>query len=91
MTKREKYPPLKPWQKEVVKKHETRNRLSNGTPFDRAKYRFMKRNDISEEMFESDVRRFEKTLDFQSLLLHKKLFAAFAGAAEAIRRVLNGR
>ena len=88
--KREKHPPLKTWQLEVVKKHETRRRLLNGSPFDRAKYWFIQMNKISEEEFDLHEREFTKTFYFQKLRLREGLIDGINEFANAVRGIFNG-
>lgn len=89
--KREKYPPLKQWQLEVVKSHETRRRLLNGTPYDQAKYLFMTFNRIDEETFDADRKRYEETAEFKRLHLGRKFAAALMGLADSVGRLFRGR
>lgn len=87
--KREKYPPLKPWQLEVVKKHETRRRLLNGSPFDVAKYWFMKIHDLNEKEFDDGAQQYIKTFGFNILLIRQNMIAGLNDFANYLRRIFN--
>lgn len=88
--KREKNPPLKPWQLEVVKKHEVRNRLLKGSSYDRAKYWYMMTQQISEEEFDRDAERIMKTVEFRGMLFRQELSTMIAGWATSIRGIFSG-
>ncbi|GKV70263.1 hypothetical protein NCCP2716_27610 [Sporosarcina sp. NCCP-2716] len=89
MTKREKYPPLKPWQQAVVKKHQMRDRLTNGTPYDQAKYAYMTCRDMSEEEFDKNSEQVGCTSEFQRILFRRKFIRSVNDFAESLAKRLG--
>lgn len=78
MTKREKIPPLKPWQQEIVKKHEYQRWLrENGDPHQRAKIHFIEAHKMNEKTFDEFSDQLEKTEHFKALKLAFSLQKAF--------------
>ncbi|ARK23291.1 hypothetical protein SporoP37_00355 [Sporosarcina sp. P37] len=92
MTKREKYPPLKPWQLEVVKKHETRNRLLKGSSHDRAKYWYMMTRQINEKKFDKDAEEIKKTAEYKRMFFRQEISKFFAGFVKNFKGIkFNGQ
>lgn len=90
--KRKKYPPLKPWQLEVVKKHETRNRLLKGSSHDRAKYWYMMTERISEEEFDRDKERIMKTVEYRGMFFRQEVSKFVTGLAAIFKGIkFNGQ
>lgn len=70
MTKRDKFPPLKPHQKDIVQKHAYRKWLKeNGTPYDKSKYEFIQKYSLRETDFDEHKERLESFLDFKVMML----------------------